>query len=206
MFKHILYPLLALTAFACTHQPTEAESKKRQDLMAAASQRTTDEWALNLKLAKQCQVGMPQIHGSMTALDDSILETKTLEGKVVVMDFWASWCAPCIERIPKFYETAKQFERDDVAFLLVNVDAEKLHWQKFATERSWTKNSYWIGADGSKNPLVGYSYFIQGEGDTASALMGLPVYVVIGTDGKIVSNANPSSSDYDWTELLKQLK
>lgn len=43
------------------------------------------------------------------------------DGKVVVLDFWATWCGPCVEALPEVQELAKKFEGKDVRFYAVNV-------------------------------------------------------------------------------------
>lgn len=51
------------------------------------------------------------------------ISLKSLEGKVVFINFWATWCPPCIEEMPsidKLYRSYKQ--REDVVFLTVDVD------------------------------------------------------------------------------------
>jgi len=47
-----------------------------------------------------------------------------LRGKVVVLDFWASWCAPCRLELPILQEISEEFTRSDVVFLAINLDLE----------------------------------------------------------------------------------
>lgn len=46
------------------------------------------------------------------------------EGKVVVLNIWATWCAPCRKEIPDFIEIQKEMREDDVLFVGVSVDKE----------------------------------------------------------------------------------
>ena len=42
------------------------------------------------------------------------------EGKVVLLDFWATWCGPCLSSFPKMQELVNEFENENVEFLFIN--------------------------------------------------------------------------------------
>jgi thiol-disulfide isomerase/thioredoxin len=44
------------------------------------------------------KLGLPE--GSLTLLDGKLIDLKSFAGKVIIFNFWASWCAPCIEEVP----------------------------------------------------------------------------------------------------------
>ena len=58
--------------------------------------------------------------------DGSILDLAALRGKVVVMNFWATWCGPCRTELPLFQKAIEKYQSDsDVAFLAVSTDADR---------------------------------------------------------------------------------
>ncbi len=50
------------------------------------------------------------------------LQMSNIGGQIVVMDFWATWCIPCIERFPAMVELSNHYPRDKVRFVSVNID------------------------------------------------------------------------------------
>ncbi len=55
----------------------------------------------------------------------------SLRGKVVYLDFWASWCDPCTKAIPAIEKLRKEFPAEDFQVLAVNVDKSKKKATKF---------------------------------------------------------------------------
>lgn len=51
-------------------------------------------------------------------MDGEPLNTKELKGKVVILNFWATWCPPCVQEMPMFDNMNKMYGEDQVAFVL----------------------------------------------------------------------------------------
>jgi len=58
------------------------------------------------------QIKIPELEKILSAGDD----------KLYVINFWATWCPPCVKELPHFQKVAREFNRDEVSFLLVSVD------------------------------------------------------------------------------------
>ncbi len=54
-----------------------------------------------------------------------MVELSKYRGKVVYLDFWASWCAPCLKAIPAIEKMRSEFPAEDFQILAVNVDKKK---------------------------------------------------------------------------------
>ncbi|MEP7343515.1 MAG: redoxin family protein [Acidobacteriota bacterium] len=62
----------------------------------------------------------------LTRLDGSKLEMSSLRGKVVVMNFWATWCGPCLTEMPLFEKTMAKYKDDqNVVFLAITTDEDR---------------------------------------------------------------------------------
>jgi thiol-disulfide isomerase/thioredoxin len=95
-----------------------------------------------------------------------------IKGKVVVLDFWASWCGPCKESFPAMNDLQKKYADKGLVILAVNVDEKAESMKDFLKENS---ASFTIVHDATKK-LVG----------TAN-ISSMPTSFVLGKDGKVVA-------------------
>lgn len=108
-------------------------------------------------------------------LSNETVQLSKLKGKVVVLDFWATWCAPCRQEIPGFVELQKKYGPRGLRIVGVSLDepGDKDLVRNFA--REWGVN-YRVVMDGGK---VASAY-----GDVRS----IPTTFVIGKDGKVAGS------------------
>ena len=96
------------------------------------------------------------------------LSLTDLRGKVVFVDFWASWCGPCQKSMPQFDAMAKELPADRFALIGVNVDKDTAAAKKVLSKRPV---SYTIVSDPSGSLPGRYgvetmpmAYLIDGDG------------------------------------------
>lgn len=104
-------------------------------------------------------------------LDGTPMSFSTLRGKSVVLNFWATWCGPCVELQPKFSEVAKAWAGEaTVSFLEVNTDEDQTRVPPFVEREKW-----------DVVPVV-----YADDLDNFLKVRVLPTVIVLDPDGKIV--------------------
>jgi peroxiredoxin len=83
-----------------------------------------------IELLKSVEVGQPAPDFTMDTNKGDSLSLSSFKGKVVVIDFWASWCAPCRKENPHMLEMYKELHPKGVEFLGVSLDKNKKSWLK----------------------------------------------------------------------------
>jgi len=75
----------------------------------------------------------------VTTLDGQRISMDDLLGKVVLLDFWATWCGPCREAVPHIREIARKFQGEPLVILSVSLDSDEKKWKDFIAknEMSW---------------------------------------------------------------------
>jgi len=112
--------------------------------------------------------------------DNKRLRLKDLRGKVVVVDFWASWCGPCRESMPHTQAVAKDLQASGVPVVVLAVDDQEPQ-KDFAG---------WVADNRSKYPNIRFAYAGPKLGQVADVygVTGIPSQFVIDKKGVIRAN------------------
>ena len=122
-------------------------------------------------------------------LEGGSIDTAALSGKVVVVNFWATWCVPCIQEIPSFNKLHKDFAAQGVAVLGISMDDEGA-----ARVQPFLK----------KHPMD-YPVGLGGEAlNKQYNLDQLPVTLVFDRTGKQVKRFEGFTSEADLLSAVKQ--
>jgi thiol-disulfide isomerase/thioredoxin len=125
----------------------------------------------------------------------------SFKGKYVYIDVWATWCGPCIQQIPYLKEMKNLYKNKNIVFLGISTDentrsggsweAAEQKWRDFVTNYELGDVQLWAGKDFSFQQ----SYEIN----------GIPRFILIDPDGKIVDAEAPRPSDPNLKNLLDSL-
>jgi thiol-disulfide isomerase/thioredoxin len=84
----------------------------------------------------------------LTTLDGKTLTLESLTGKVVLIDFWATWCGPCRNALPHIRQIAKKFDGQPFVVLSISQDSDQAKWNEFVEKNGMTWLQYRDGASG----------------------------------------------------------
>ena len=127
------------------------------------------------------EITLPDVNGKEVSLS-------SLKGKYVLVDFWASWCAPCRRENPNVVSAYNTYKDKNFTVLGVSLDEKKEDWLQAIKDDglTWTHISDLKGWQS----VVVRTYMIQ----------GIPTNVLLDTDGKIIAR------DLRGPELLSKLE
>ncbi|NCY02056.1 MAG: TlpA family protein disulfide reductase [Planctomycetia bacterium] len=115
---------------------------------------------------------------SGTLLDGKPFDQKTLAGKVVLVDFWATWCGPCVAEIPNVLEQYEKYHKDGFEVVGISLDQDREALEKFVAEQKlpWPILFEESKGDGWQHPLATYY-----------GISGIPTVILVGRDGKVIT-------------------
>lgn len=135
--------------------------------------------------------GIQDLNGNKTTVGEVF---KKYEGKVILLDIWASWCPDCIKGIPMLKNVQKQFP--DVVYLFFSLDktGKEDAWKNGIEKYDIEGEHYWFNSDW-KNAFTEYI-----------GLNWIPRYMLIDQTGKIAYYYAVHADDPVMLETLTELK
>jgi thiol-disulfide isomerase/thioredoxin len=116
------------------------------------------------------------------ALDGSKFNLDAMGGRVVLIDFWATWCGPCNEELPHVKKIAKEFAGQPLVIISVSWDSDETKWKNFIDKNEMTWVQY-RDADHSLSKKFGVE--------------AIPHYFTIDSDGVLTAEMLGSGSDVE---------
>jgi thiol-disulfide isomerase/thioredoxin len=102
----------------------------------------------NLFEIRNLVIGQAAPEAASNDLDGKAVKLSDHKGKVVVLDFWATWCGPCVGMIPHEREMVKKHEGKPFVFISVSGDEKKEKLKDFLEKEKMPWTHWWTGEDG----------------------------------------------------------
>ncbi|MEM6279418.1 MAG: TlpA disulfide reductase family protein [Verrucomicrobiota bacterium] len=142
------------------------------------------------------QLAMPGVGDSMdiqfTSTAGDEIDLTAMKDKVILVDFWATWCGPCVAEMPHVISTYEKYKEAGFEVIGISLDSDKAALDQFVADNA-----------------MGWPQYFDGKGwdnDLAKefGITGIPATFLIGKDGKIVaSNLRGNALEEAVSGLLK---
>ncbi|MEM1444091.1 MAG: TlpA disulfide reductase family protein, partial [Verrucomicrobiota bacterium] len=126
------------------------------------------------------QLAMPGVGDVMdikfTSTAGEEIDLTAMKDKVILVDFWATWCGPCVAEMPHVIGTYKKYKEAGFEVIGISLDSDKAALDEFVAEYEMAWPQYFDGK-GWDNDLA-----------KEFGIKGIPATFLIGKDGKIVAS------------------
>jgi thiol-disulfide isomerase/thioredoxin len=136
----------------------------------------------------------PELRGIKAWKNGPPIKLADLRGKVVLLDFWGSWCGPCVSDMPRMMRLYDEF-RDKGLFIIAVHDDSVESIEEMDRKLEKSRKEIWGGRDlpflialdgGGRTHIVDTASTGRGETTAEYGIHGFPTTLLIGRDGKLV--------------------
>jgi len=177
-FRVFAYVLIAVAFAYLAYSPNESEAEEAAAESAAGLSflGTAPEW-------------------SLVDMEGAPISAASLKGKVVVVDFWATWCPPCVKEIPGYVALQKQYGSDGLVIVGVSLDRGKDAEKKVRDFAAKYQINY---------PLaLGDGDIVEVFGSVAGPIQAIPTTFLIDRSGNVVHHKVGSMETADYEQVIR---
>ena len=149
--------------------PDTADGKKVDEILAAMAKQQAGK-----KIQSSLVEGSEFPTFSETGLDAKPFALADYKGKLVLVDFWATWCGPCVGELPNVMKVYEKHHGEGFEILGVSLDGDKERLTSFLKEKNMTWPQYFDGQKWENKLAVKYG------------VNSIPATYLLGKDGKII--------------------
>ena len=171
--------------------------EKRGQILASLKNYILDDSNDKITLSKEIIMSKEALNVKLKGYDGNTMSFDQLlksNQKIIVLDFWASWCVPCIDEIPKYKNVSSRLS-NKIKFISISSDTDQKKWMDGCNKFNVKTNSFLLSNISSNNLLKFFG------------ITSYPTFVVITNKGEVLSNKffRPSHAQFE-VELEKMLE
>ncbi|MDR1737405.1 MAG: TlpA family protein disulfide reductase [Candidatus Symbiothrix sp.] len=139
--------------------------------------------------------GAPAIDFTVEDTNGKAVKLSDLKGKVVYIDFWATWCGPCIKEIPSLKQLESEYHNKNIAFVSISIDAEKDRpkWKNYVSSHG-LQGLQWYAPEAAHKEI-----------SAAYQIHSIPRFILIDKNGKVVMSDAPRPSSSEIRPLIDRM-
>jgi thiol-disulfide isomerase/thioredoxin len=131
---------------------------------------------------------------TLTDLSGKLFSLAAQKGKVVFIDFWATWCPPCVMSIPEVEKMVEEYNGKNLVVISISLDTSAVPVKRFMQTHKMTNRVALAGDSGV---------------DSVYGVQGIPAYVIVDQDGNVArgwEGYNPIMTQQWRKEINRLLK
>lgn len=128
---------------------------------------------------------------SFTCTDGTTVTNESLKGHIVVMDFWATWCGPCMAAVPHMVEVQKEYSDAGVKVIGISLDKSEDTLKKTVADKNMTWPQHYDG-DRTVTKQFGVS--------------AIPTVYILSPDGEVLWRGHPDEMDEQLAKAIEGYK
>lgn len=136
--------------------------------------------------------GQPAVPFALPNPDEQIIRMEDFRGRYVLLDFWASWCIPCLDEFPHMKELYETYSRDEFEILAISIEEDSLRWRQSLQQFQNPWPQLYAGDGFQQETFATY----RGG--------GIPFYILVGPEGNIL-RYNDVRPSFNLSPLLDSL-
>jgi thiol-disulfide isomerase/thioredoxin len=137
--------------------------------------------------------GKPAPSFTCIGIDNKNYSLNDFKGQYVYIDFWATWCSPCMQELPEYQKLKSDYKGKNITFVSISFDRDKNNWERVVNE--------------GKNEGVNLFEEKGWDSDVAKAyqISGIPTFVLIDKEGNFIDSQAPRPSTKEIRKVLDEL-
>ena len=127
---------------------------------------------------------------SLKTLEGKTIRSDDLDGQIVILDFWATWCGPCVREVPHLKKVHARYRKKGVTLISITQDRKATTAIKFIRQH---KMKWAHVHDRTQRPKLGRAFGVS----------GIPKVFILSPDGEVLWRGHPAQMDKPLAEFMK---